>query len=144
MNDAIRKFLAETTDSTASSIVRQLLDELEEDAEARASYEAQVETLSEMHEAELLGRQKAEHELETLRRREFAEHIIATDKARDLNDSTTREDLVRMLRSAQADRDRLVHETARLESDLNKYVARVQTLTEDVRRLNDVANRARD
>lgn len=54
----------------------------------------------------------------------------------------TRAELVGLLRAAQAERDRLVAETLRLESDLNKYVSRVQTLTEQGTGMPELARRA--
>ena len=47
--------------------LKALRAELEDDAEARASYAAQIETLEEMHDVELLGRQTAEHVRDTYR-----------------------------------------------------------------------------
>jgi hypothetical protein len=45
--------------------------------------------------------------------------------------ATTRAELIRLLRAAQAERDALVHETGRMQGEINGLVSRVQTLTED-------------
>lgn len=54
----------------------------------------------------------------------------------------TRAELVGLLRAAQAERDRLIAETLRQEGDLNRYVSRVQTLTEEGTGMPELARRA--